>query len=179
MQQENIQKTHSPFVDTDIDKRVQIHQPHLDILHPTLAQGMQGTFATPDHTFGTDGAVELVFNLQQSGGKLVVIAPWIANANRLIRRIGNRQGFMQRGGIPIQAVVAHGQRRLGIALIAQPSHAQGRGMRQIHGSCAQWLQSMRTPLYKTAAHHGRSPKQIQQQEGVAPEIADQTEILLA
>ena len=60
--------------DADRDERVEVHEPHFDIFDAALAQRMQRPLARADHALGADGAVELVFDLQQAGAELAVVA---------------------------------------------------------------------------------------------------------
>ena len=176
MQQEQVEETHGFGVDAHVQEGVQVHQAHFHVLHATLAQCMQRALAGGDHALGTDGAVELVLDLQQAGVELVVVTAQIAQANRLVGRIGLGQRLVQRGSVAFQPVVAHRQRGLGIALVAQTAHAQRSGMGAVHGLAGQHFQLMLAPVDEAGAHRGRGAEQVQQQEGVAAEIADQAEV---
>ena len=180
MQQKDVQKTNRRFINALIDEGIQVHQTHFHVFHAALTQGMQWALAPSRQPFGANGAIKLVFNLQQRGGQLVVVSPQVADANGLVGRVRHGQGLMQRVHITVQTVVTHGQRRLRITLVAQAPHAQRGGVGQIHGpALAQRLQVVIAPLHKAAAHGRRGAKQIQQQKCVPPKIADQPEILLA
>ena len=95
VQQKHIEKTHGVGGDADRHKRIQVHQPHFDIFHTAFAQRMQGPLAGENHAFRPDGAVKLVFNLQQAGGELVVVAAGVLDADRLISRVGPGQCVLQ------------------------------------------------------------------------------------
>ena len=124
MQQKHIQQTHGGRCDANGNEGVDVHQPHFHVFHPALAQGVQGALARAHRALGADGAVELVFDLQQAGAQLVVVAARVAHAHLFVGGVRLGQRFVQRVGIALQAVVAHGQGGLGIALVAQPPHAQ-------------------------------------------------------
>ena len=177
MQQEQVQEAHGLGVDAHVEERVQVHQAHFHVLHAAFAQRMQRTLTGRDHALGTDGAVELVLDLQQAGVELVVVAPQIAQADRLIRAIGLGQCFVQGGCVALQTVVAHRQRGLGIALVAQAPHAQRGGVRAVHGAPREQLEFVLAAIDKAGTHGRRSAEQVQQQEGIAAEIADQAEVL--
>ena len=59
-------------------KGFEVQQPHLDVFDAALAQRVQRPLAGADDALGPDGAVELVLDLQQAGGELVVFAAGIA-----------------------------------------------------------------------------------------------------
>jgi hypothetical protein len=58
----------------DRQEGVQVHAAHFDVFDAALAQGVQRPLATVDDALGADRAVELVLDLQQRGGELVVFA---------------------------------------------------------------------------------------------------------
>ena len=179
MQQKHVQKPGGFCGNAHRHQRVQVHQAHFHVFHPAFAQRVQRALAGPNHTFGANRAVKLVFNLQQAGAQLVVITARVANAHSLIRRVRLRQRLMERAGITLQIVVAHRQRGLRIALVAQAPHAQRRGVGQIHGVWPQGLQRVRATLCKTGTQRGRRAKQEQQHKCIAAKVANQPEILLA
>ena len=178
MQQEDIQKTHGRGVDAHRLERVEVHQAHFNIFNPALAQRMQGPLPGVNHPFRPDGAIELVFNLQQCGAKLVVIAAGVLGAHRFVGRVRPGQRVLERGTITVQTVVADRQRRLCITLVTQSPHAQRGAVRHVHGTAGERLQLMRTPRDKAGAHGGRCAKQVKQQECMAAEITDQRKVLL-
>ena len=138
---------------------------------------MQRALALLDGALGADGAVELVFNLQQRGGQLQVVATRVADAQRLVRRPGAGERVLQTGGVAFQSVVADTQRGLSVALVAQAAHAQRRAVRHVQRAPGQNLQFVLAPFHKTAAHGGRRAQQHQQQKRMAAEVADEAEIL--
>ena len=142
---------------------------------------MQGALAAACSALGANGAVELVFNLQQAGAQLVVVATGVANTQLLIRRVWLSQRLMQGVCIAFQSVVADLDLRLRIALVAQAPHAQRSGIRQMQRLLCriERLQAVFTPFYKAAAQCWRSTKQIQQHKGIATEVANQREIFFA
>ena len=72
-------------VDADREERVEIHQPHLDVLDAALAQRVQRPLARTDAPLGPDRAVELVFDLQHAVGELAVVVA-VADADRRVGR---------------------------------------------------------------------------------------------
>ena len=179
MQKKHVQKACRLRVDTDRLKRIEVHQAHFDILNAPLAQSVQGALSREDHPLGPNGAVELVLDLQQGGGELTVFTVTALDANGFIRRIRSRQRVLQGIAVTLQAVVAHRQRRLGIALVTQTPHAQGRGVRQIQCAIAQRLQAVLAPGHKRGAHRWGCAEQVQEQKCVPAKITDQAEIGLA
>ena len=157
---------------------IEVHAAHLHVLDAALAQRVQRALAAADHALGPDRAVELVLDLQQAGRELVVLAAEVAHADRLVRRIGSRQPILQRRGVALEAVVAHGERRLRIALVAQPPHAQRGRVRQVQRTAGDGLQAVIAPGDEARADGRRGAEQVQQQERVAAEVADQREVLL-
>ena len=175
--QEHVEKVQGLGVDADGLERVEVEQAHFHVLHTALAQRMQRALAGEDGALGADGAVELVFDLQQSGGQLQVIAAGVAHAVGIVGGPGPGEGIVQRVGVAVQPVVAHAQRGLGIALVAQLAHAQRGAVRHVQRAPGQHLQFVLAPLDKGAAHRRRGTQQHQQQKGVAAEVADQCEVL--
>ena len=161
MQQKHVEKTHGLAVDAHDLKRVQVHQSHFHVFHTALTQCMQRALASKGDALGANGAVKLVFNLQQRGGQLFVDTICTPHTHRLVGRIGLGQRAVQRVGVPLQAVVAHGQRGLRITLVAQAAHAQRGGIGQIHGAFTKRLQLVLATRHKRGAHCRRSAKQIQ------------------
>ena len=177
MQQEHVEEAHRVGGDPDRHERIEVHQPHLDILDAAVAQGMQRAFARPDHALGPDRAVELVLHLQQGRGELPVLAV-LADADRFIRRIRFRHRFFQRCPVAPEIVVAHRERRLRIALVPQTSHAQRRRVRQVERVATQALQWVIATGDEGRAHRGRGTEEVEQQPRVPPEVADQREVLV-
>mmetsp|Transcript_49007 Transcript_49007/g.115102 ORF Transcript_49007/g.115102 Transcript_49007/m.115102 type:complete len:356 (+) Transcript_49007:1851-2918(+) len=178
MQQEGIEHPHRVGADADRLEGVEVHQPHLDVLDAALAQRMQRPLAGADHALGADGAVELVLDLQQAGRELVVVAPRRAHADGFIGRVGPAQRLLQRGRIGLQAVVADGDAGLGIALVAQPAHAQRGGMRQIKGVARQALQAVLATGDEAVAQRRAGAEQVEQQPALAAEVADGAQVLV-
>ena len=57
-------------VDAQGQEGVQIQAAHLDIFHPALAQGVERALPGANAALGANGAVELVFDLEQARGEL-------------------------------------------------------------------------------------------------------------
>src|SRR3954468_17366293 len=132
---------------------------------------MERPLAWPNDALRADLAVKLVFNLQQAGGELTVLVT-LANTDRFVRRIRFGERLEQRFTIVVQIVIAHCELGLSIALVAEPSHSQGRGIRQMIGARGKFTQFMRAPIQEAAAHRRRGAKQVKKKPGVAAEIAD-------
>ena len=179
VQQEDVDEAHGLRVDAHRQEGVQVEQAHLDVFHAPLAQGMQGALAREDHPLGADGAVELVFDLQQAGGQLVVVAARVTDTHGLVGGVGAGQGVLQRGAVAVQAVVAHRQGGLGVALVAEAPHTQRGAVGHEHGAVAQRQQLVRTASHEGGAQRGGCTEQVQQQKCMSAEVADQAEILLA
>ena len=179
VQQEHVEEAHRLGVDAHGLEGIEVHEPDLDVLHAALAQRMQRALAGVDHALGADRAVELVLDLQQAGAELVVVAAEVADADGLVGRPRARERVLQRGAVALEAVVAHGQRGLRVALVAQAAHAQRGAVRHEHAAVAQRLQLVRAARDEARAQRRRGAEQVQQQEGVAAEVADQREVLLA
>ena len=126
-------------VDADREERVDVDQAHFDVFDPALAQRVQRPLAGMDALLGPDRAVELVLDLQQAGGELVVVVA-VADADRLVRRVGLRERGIERRGVALQAVVAHRERSLGVALVAERSHAQRRAPGHVQRALGERLQ---------------------------------------
>ncbi len=139
---------------------------------------MQRPLARPDHPLRADGAVELVLDLQQRGRELVVLAARVVDADGLVRWIRPGERSLQRGAVAVQAVVADRQRRLRIALVAQAPHAQRGGVRQVQRVRGQLLQLVLAPVDEAGTDRRRRAEQHQQQERLAPEIADQRKVVV-
>ena len=133
---------HGARGDADRAEGIEVHQAHLDVLDAALAQRVQRALARPDHALRPDGAVELVLDLQQAGGELPIVVA-VADADRLVRRIGLGERLVQRRGVALQIVVAHRERGLRVALVAEPPHAQRRRVRQVERVLAQALELVR------------------------------------
>ena len=179
MQQKHVQETQGLGVDANWLKGIEVHQAHFDIFDPAFAQRVQRAFPLKNYPLGTDGAVKLVLDLQQAGRQLAKVPVWRLHANGFVRSVGHGQCLVQGRGVAFQAVVAHGQRALGVALVAQAAHAQRGGVGQAHGAGAQGLQRMAAPGHKRFAHRRRGAKQIQEQKRVAAKVTDQPEIRFA
>ena len=95
MQQEHIEKSKSSCRDAYRPKRVEIHAAHFDVLHAPFGERMQRSLSRTNAPLRPDGPIELVFDLQQRGGKLPV-AFSIANADGLVRRIRFGKRMLQR-----------------------------------------------------------------------------------
>jgi len=165
--------------DADRHERVQVEQPHLDVFDAALAQRMQRALAAPDQPLGPDRPVELVLDLQQAGRQLVVFAARIDDADRLVRRIRPGERLVQRSRVAVEPVVADGQAGLRRALVAQPAHAQRRAVRHVQRAGPQRLQPVVAAGDEAGTDRRRGAEEVQQQERVAPEVADQREVLLA
>ncbi len=160
VQEEDVEKAHGARADADGDKRIEVHEPDLDILDAALAQRVQRPLAAPDAALGADRAVELVLDLQQ-------------------RRVELQVRVVERGGVALQAVVAHCERRLRLALVAKPPHAQRRAVRRVHRPGHELLQLVLAAGDEARAHRGRRAEEVEQQPRAPAEIADQREILFA
>ncbi len=176
VQQEDVDHAHRGRRDAGRHERIEVHAAHLDVLDAAFAQRVQRALAREDHALGADGAVELVLDLQQAVVQLVVRAVGGADAQLRVGRVGAHQSVRQRGRVAVEAVVAHRQRGLRVALVAEPAHAQRRGVRHEHRVLAQRLQVGRA-VREAARHRRRRAEQVQQQERMAAEVADQAEVL--
>src|ERR1041384_1247205 len=67
MEQEHVEEAAGRRGDADRRERIEVHQPHLDVLDAALAQGVERTLAGTDAPLGPDLAVELVLDLQERG----------------------------------------------------------------------------------------------------------------
>ena len=137
---------------------------------------MQRPLALGDAALRPDRAVELVLDLQQRRRELAIVVA-VGEADRLVRRIRPRHGFLQRRAVAREAVEARGDRRLRVALVAEPPHAQRRRVRQVEGVAGQPRQLVRAALDEAGAHGGRRAEQVQEQPRVPAEVADQREVV--
>src|SRR5205814_1417157 len=80
-----------------------------------LAQRVQRPLARADDALRPDGAVELVLDLQEARRELAVVAVAVADADRLVRRVGLGEHVVQASGVALDAVVAHRERILRFA----------------------------------------------------------------
>src|SRR5271154_5266072 len=85
VQQKHIEKADRGGCDRNGHEGVEVHEPYFDVLDAAITQRMQRALTRPYDTLWPDGAVELVFDLQQARCKLPVLIP-IADSNRLIGR---------------------------------------------------------------------------------------------
>ena len=178
VQQEHVQQAHGARVDAEREERIDVDAAHLDVLDAALAQRVQRPLAGTDALLGPDRAVELVLDLQQAGGELAVLLA-VADADRLVRRVGLGERGIERRGVAPEAVEADRERGLGVALVAQRAHAQRRAPGHVQRARGEGLQLVLAPGDEALAHRGRGAEQIQQQPGMAPEVADQAEVGVA
>src|SRR3954471_12854990 len=136
---------------------------------------MQGPLAWTNDALCADLAVKLVFDLQQAGAELAILVA-LANTDRFVRRIRFRERLEQRFAIVVEIVIADGKLGLSIALVAESAHPQRRGIRQIVSAGGQITQFMRAPVEEAPAYRRRGANQIEQQPGVASEIAYQRKV---
>ena len=162
-------------VDADGVERAHVHAADLDVLDATLAQRAQRPLAGKDAPLRPDRAVELVLDLQQRRGELAVVLA-VEHADRLVGRIGLGERAVQRGRVAREAVEAHRQRRLGIALVPQAPHAQRGAVRRDQRPGFPGAELVRVVADEGAAHRGGRAEQDQQQPRVAAEVADQREV---
>src|SRR5689334_24835848 len=113
---------------------------------------MQRSLAAPDASLRSNGPVELVLDLQQRRRELAVVAGGIAQTDRLVLGVRLRKRALQRARVMREVVVADGERKLRIALVAERAHAQRRRVRQVQRIVRQWLQPMLAPGDERAAH---------------------------
>ena len=145
---------------------------------PRSPRACSGRSPGIDALLGPDGAVELVLDLQQAGGELAVLVA-VADADRFVRRVGLGERGMERRGVALEAVEADRERALGVALVAERAHAQRRAPGHVKRALGEGLQPVRAPGDETAADRRRGAEQIEQQPGMAPEVADQAEVGVA
>ena len=176
MQQVHVEQVHRCGHDADGQERVEVHEPHLDVLDAALAQRVQRPLALADAALRPDRAVELVLDLQQRHAELAVIVA-VADADRLVGRIRAGERALQRRAVALEAVVADGERRLRVALVAEPAHAQRRRVREVE-ACSRdsRCELVLATLDEARAHGRRRAEQVEQQPRVAAEIADQREV---
>ncbi len=89
-----------------------------------LFQGFEGGLPRCCSAFGSNGAVKFIFNLQQIGRQLLIIALRIFQADFFVRLIGRLQGAPKGLTVLADIVVANNQRALSITLIAEVAHPQ-------------------------------------------------------
>src|SRR5207302_8551528 len=176
VQQEHVEQAAGRRPDADRAERIEVHQAYFDVLDAAAAQGVQRALARVDAAFGADAAVEFVLDLQQAGRELAVVVV-VADADLRVGRIGLGERLVERRRIALEVVIAHVQRGLRVALVAERPHAQRRRMRRVHGAGRELDQLVFAALDKARAHRGRGAEQVDRQPRVAPEIADQREIL--
>ena len=128
-------------------------------------------------SFGPDRSIELVLDLQQVGVQLLILTT-LLHADLLVVRIRPGERLLHRGRVFVQAVVGDVQAALGVRLVTEPSHAQRRAPGKIERPFVQHLQPMLLALHEALADGGGGAEQIDQQPGVAPEVADQPEVLI-
>ena len=162
VQQEDVEKADGFGGDADGAEGVEVHQPHFDVLDPAGGQGGQRPFTLADGLLGADGAVELVFDLQQGGGELTVLAV-VPDADLLVGGPGRSEGVVERLGVTLEAVVAGADAGLCLALVAQRPHAQRGGVWQAQGVPAEGLEDVGHALGKAALHQRRGAEQQKQQ----------------
>ena len=135
-------------------KGIEVHQPHLDILDAAIAQRVQRPLPGLDHPLGANGSVELVLDLQQAGGELAIVVA-VAKADGLVRRIGLGQRLLQRACVAFEIVIAHGERRLRVALVAQAPHPQRGRVGQVERVLAQTLELCKRALAEKVCRQRR------------------------
>src|SRR5881396_3130979 len=132
----------------------------LDVLDPALAQRVQRALARVDDALRPDGAVELVLDLQEAGRELAVVAFAVADADRLVRRVGLGDHVVETGRVALDAVVAHRERVLRFGEVAQASHPEGGGVRQVERAGRELLQRVLAALDEARAYRGRGAEEI-------------------
>ncbi len=175
MQQEDVQKSHRVGGDAYRTERIDVDAAHLDVFDAALTERVQRPLAGAEARFRPDRAVELVLDLQQRRRELAVVLP-VAHADGRVWRIRLGQSAIERYRVAREAVEAHRQRCLRIALVAEPAHAQRRAVRRVVRPGFPRAQPMRAPGQKRTAHGGRRAEQEQQQPRMPAEVADQGEV---
>src|SRR5690242_3528715 len=87
VQQEDVEKPDHGSSDAYGFERIEIHATHLDVLDAPLPQRVQRSLPRADDALGPDRAVELVFDLQQAGRELHILAARTYDAQRFVGRI--------------------------------------------------------------------------------------------
>ena len=197
-QQEAVQKADLRLVDSRRQERVQVQAAHFHIFHAPALEHGQRALAGLKRRLGAYGAVELVLDLQQGGAELPVFAIDF-QADGLVGRVRLSERPVHGPGVGIQAVAGDVQAALGIALIAEPPHAQGGGVGQVQGRLVESLKAesrrraggpvvrgarrsasggQGSSIEKGSADGRRSAEQVDQQPAVPAEVADQAEVAL-
>ena len=141
-------------------------------------QGGQWGFAGSGNTLGANRAVKLVFDLQQAVTQLLVVAV-LAPRDVTVIRVGTQDGAAQGLDVVVQAVVTDVEALLGIAPVAQVAHSQGRAVGQVEAA-ALLVEGQQarvvTASQETGANGRRGAEQVDEQPGMALEVADQVEV---
>ena len=141
-------------------------------------QGGQWGFAGSGDAFGANRAVKLVFDLQQAVTQLLVVAV-LAPRDVTVIRVGTQDGAAQGLHVVVEAVVTDVQSLLGVATVAQVAHSQGRAVGQVEAA-ALLIEGQQTRVFTASQEAGangrRGAEQVDEQPGMAPEVADQVEI---
>src|SRR5439155_5108444 len=155
MQEKDVQEPHRVRGDADGREGIEVHRAHLYVLDPALAQRVQRPLARADDALRPDGAVELVLDLQEAGRELAVVAFAVADADRLVRRVGLGEHVVETARIALDAVVAHREPGLRFAQVAQAPPAQRPRVRQGERAGRELFQRVLAARDEARAHRGR------------------------
>ncbi len=175
MEQEDVDQPDRRRVDAERKERIDVQAAHLDVLDAVSAQRGERALPGIGHPLGPDGAVELVLDLQQRRGELAIVVA-VAQADRLVGRIGLGERALEAPRVAAEVVEAHRERRLRLALVAERAHAQRRREGRVHRAALPGQQPVRAPRDERAAGRGSAAQQQDQQPRVAPEIADEAQV---
>ena len=139
-----------------------------------MLQGGGGALALVDGAFGADRGVVLVLDLQDVGIELAIVVAHL-HPDLVVGRFRRLDGMGESGDVLVQIVVADGQGRLGIVLVAQVAHAQAGGVGLEQG-VVKSVQLVFATCQEGFAQRRGGTEKIYQQPGVALKIAGQVEI---
>ena len=177
-EQEEIDQSHGIGVDPKGRERVDVHAAHLDILNALARERNDGRFTALRHPFGPDGAVVLVFDLQQRGVELRAFSV-VHEVKLRVVRMRRQNRIPQGANVLIEVVVADVHPRLRIAGVAEITHSQGGGVGQEKAVMilTHRLQRMMfIALHKARADRGGGTEQIHQQPDPGEKVPDQRQV---
>ncbi len=172
---ESFQKAQLVLIHADRIESADIQRADLDVFHTGPEQGFRGPLARACHALRADEAVVLVFDLQDVGVELAILAIDL-HAKRLVGRVRRRDRVRQVAHILLEAVDRHGQARLVAVAVSNIAHPQARRVGLVRGVVREVRQLEVPAPDERLAHHWRDPEQVQHDPAVAPVVTQQVEI---
>ena len=174
-QQQHIGKQALLGRNANVNERVQVEQPHLDILHTQCAQRLGRAHAIGGNAFGAHGGVKLGLDLQQVGTELFPMRA-VTHAELRVIRVHAANGDFQPLAVFRQGIEADAEFFLGVVLVTQVTHAQACGKRAMQRAGGQLGQVRRMALQERLAQRRGGAKQVRHQPAISQKVANQAKV---